>query len=199
MIETRDKIIDIKLMVESIDLYVKNKFHIKELPIYKDFLIEQKLIKLRFPIKLPHYDLFYNLLTKPFNQNKRKFQIIKQKNKYLLQPSRWFKYYGRNICSKEKQDENHLFPFEFDNILNNFLCYEKTMIDINTNKSNAIKLYFDGYVEDMNGKVIYGQYEYYIDSKDVLFHRLFMPYDNFKDIEVRTQEKDVQKCGDEHF
>ena len=99
------------------------------------------------------------------------YNTITSKNK---SPSRWFKYYGRNICSKEKSDDNHMFDFSLDDLLSKCSCTEVPTLDIHTGNTTALKLYFKGYIKYYD-VIIKGQYEYFIDEYGVLFHRLFVP------------------------
>ena len=88
-------------------------------------------------------------------------------------PSNWFNYYGKNIGIEGKQDDNHMFPFEFDHIIHKCACKETKINDKYSEDKVGIQLYFDGYVKYDN-VLINGTYEYFITHGGILFHRLFV-------------------------
>lgn len=90
----------------------------------------------------------------------------------LQHPSNWFSYYGKNIGIDAKQDDNHMFPFGFDRVLQKCACYETKITDKYSSDKYGIQLYFDGHIK-YNDVVINGKYEYFITHNGVLFHRLF--------------------------
>ena len=82
-------------------------------------------------------------------------------------PSIWFETYGYTILTKT--DHNHSFSFILDFIIFKYGCSHKI-------KENTLFYYFKGYLIDENKNKIFGNYEYFIDHKKMLFHRLFRPY-----------------------
>lgn len=107
--------------------------------------------------------------------NKVHVEYVILKNNSGSIPQRWFTYYGKNIYSVTKRDDNHIFPFGFDEELQNCKCsYQENLQDRHINTESALKIYFDGYVKCGNA-ILEGKYEYFIDSQSVLFHRLFVP------------------------
>ena len=77
---------------------------------------------------------------------------------------------------KGKTDFNHMFPFMIDNMIKNFKCVIKTKISKTHHyKGEMTMLYFPGKIIHNDGKVINGNFEYFISQRGILFHRLFKP------------------------
>lgn len=150
--------------------------------------IRHVLFKLSWPDKQIHYEKMYNMLMDINNVSSHtedkiivkniKTGIISTiyKNNRYNYPRSWFKYYSYNIGKDDKSDNNHIFPFVLDMQLDNVPCYQKFVPDP-VNKSGKNKLFYFPGTLSVKNREIKGVYEYFIDSKDVLFHRLFRPID----------------------
>lgn len=98
-------------------------------------------------------------------------------------PSKWFQFYGTNIGKQDKCDPNHMFPFVLDKKLHEWPCLEMTKPDP-INPKGSIKLcYFYGELL-IDGVITTGCFEYFINHRSTLFHRLFRPF-NFLPANVR--------------
>lgn len=148
----------------------------------------KKLFKLYCPIKQPHYNYMYHNLvnnndTLINNINDKNIAVINSNNiksvifyndKYN-KPSKWINTYAPNIGSFNKSDENHTFSFLLDTLLVNHPVIETNVIDPNHENGLNSLLYFYGILE-YDGHIETGCFEYFINSKGTLFHRMFRPY-----------------------
>ena len=91
---------------------------------------------------------------------------------------KWIETYGYNICTENKMDRNHMFSFGIDILL----------FDLLSKGSNAIKCRYKIINHEKHATCIYiygkalvdggwkrGYFEYFLNDKNVLFHRLFRP------------------------
>ena len=91
-------------------------------------------------------------------------------------PSSWIKHYGQNIRIPEKDDFAHDVPYWIDRILSNLNCYEDYIPDITkTNDAKTKLFYFYGSIKEYNSYIQQGVFEYFLDSNNTLFHRMFNP------------------------
>jgi ankyrin repeat protein len=148
--------------------------------------IKTLLFKLYFPIKFSQYDKLYNELRSTpiysdfddkivFEYSGKIYTILKINNKIVnKKPSSWIKHYGQNIGIPEKNDFSHDIPYWIDGILLNMNCYEDTIQDITkiNDNANSKLLYFYGSIRE-NNIVKDGVFEYFLDSNNTLFHRMF--------------------------
>jgi ankyrin repeat protein len=150
--------------------------------------IERVLVKLKYPVKLDHYDEMCNkirgshcIMTETetcitVRDDYRDIAVNIFKIKKLRVPLIWFDFYSYNIGLKHKSDLNHMFPFVLDKKLKSITCFEKRADDA-VNKFGSIYLkYFYGTLTVKN-QIVFGLFEYFIDATGTLFHRLFRPYD----------------------
>ena len=185
-----------------------NKFYSNDINDFNEFNVYKNnkkrinvhtlLYRLKYPVLQTHYDYFAKVLLQSQNiqinnidgmycieyENiKYCIDCVTNDNKNKIKPTKWFKYYAKNICSEDKRDINHMFPFAFDFILSECPCIEINLLDKYNNTLTAKKIYFSGYIET-DGVKILGEYEFFIDSQSKLFHRLFMP--NYNNISKNT-------------
>jgi hypothetical protein len=91
---------------------------------------------------------------------------------------KWIETYGYNICTDNKMDANHMFSFGIDALL----------FDLWNKKSNALKCKYKIINTEKHATCIYiygkalidgrwqrGNFEYFLNDKNILFHRLFKP------------------------
>jgi ankyrin repeat protein len=167
----------------SFVVYKNKKF------IEQDIVIK-KLYKLFFPVKQPHYEYMYHsivyntdvILSQDINlivmsENKIKSTLFYIKNNST--PSQWIKTYAPNIGKEDKTDMLHMFPFILDKLLENFTCVQIESIDAVHGGTNYM-YYFNGILE-YDGEIKTGCYEYFINSKGTLFHRMFRPWNILPD------------------
>lgn len=150
--------------------------------------IKSHLSLLVYPFKMNNYNFLKEKISNEnismiekdnefiFFKNSQKVAII-YKNKYKNNVPVWFTKYGYNIGIDTKQDDNHMFPFGIDYYVHKI--WEKCIIkcktfQINDNKK-ATLLYFKGILLKDN-EYIEGNYEYFINHKGMLFHRLFKEF-----------------------
>lgn len=167
-------------------------------------VIIKKLFKLYFPIKQTHYEyLYHNIvhntdkiiscpsyITSNLNPSTNTLPTSKSDSSIIVEsenkikstifycdnkiPSRWIKTYAPNIGKEEKTDQNHMFPFSLDTLLENFPTVEIELTDSVHGWTNHM-YYFSGIME-YNGDMETGCYEYFINSNGTLFHRMFRPW-----------------------
>jgi ankyrin repeat protein len=146
------------------------------------------LFKLKWPVKVEHYDEIYSKLWRPtdvYIESSKGLTIQTNDNSIyfvpkiqaLSKPTRWFKFYAPNIGRRDKADPNHMFPFTMDKMIYNCQCVEKTTDDPVHPGGIDTMLYFFGKMKIDNDEIS-GCYEYFINSYGTLFHRLFRPYEN---------------------
>jgi ankyrin repeat protein len=150
--------------------------------------ITSLLSRITYPFECGNYQLLFDLLSKDamYTEQDNKFNIyeggkavavIYKNNKSDI--PRWIKHYGYNICSEEKLDKNHMFPFAIDILLQNLWNTKKIKCGYsNTESSTKIYIYGKIYTDNQNGQAgrwIRGYFEYFLNDKDILFHRLFKP------------------------
>ena len=165
-------------------------------------LIEKSLFKLCWPVKLRHYDKMLNLLTNPvhtyqdlgdklliFDGDNLIARIYRLNNIRIKFGSRWIRFYAPNIGSYDKNDQNHTFPFILDHLLEKWPCIEKRVIDPTHYLGSDLLIYFYGELL-IDGKMVDGCFEYFINSFNTIFHRMFREYDalspKIKDLINRT-------------
>ncbi|AYV82616.1 MAG: ankyrin repeat-containing protein [Hyperionvirus sp.] len=163
--------------------------------------IEKKLFKLSWPEKVEHYDRLYGWLKRTDYVVKRLGNGISitdvqagvnatviglslsKDSTVIKSPSCWFKTYGPHIGNMVKNDMNHLFPFGLDGELGSLVCIEKIVADPTCLKNgvNSLLYFFGTLSSDPAGKnKIYGCFEYFINSRLTLFHRMFRPLENLQ-------------------
>ncbi len=151
-------------------------------------VVIKKLFKLFWPMKQPHYEYMYHSIVKNndkiINKSNKTNIIILSENKikstifynsHSCIPQRWIKTYAPNIGKEEKSDQNHMFSFLLDTLLEKYTCIQIETKDPNHNGTNLL-CYFYGMLE-FNGDIETGCYEYFINSNGTLFHRMFRPWD----------------------
>lgn len=204
---------------ELIDLDIENLLQNVKIQ-STDNKIKYSLIKLLWPVKVDHYDFLYDKLLSSFayfdehknvEQSKQikigmddiEFSVISLTTQ---KPSKWFKFYGKNIAKPDKLDIMHMFPFSLDYVLKNFQCIEINIEDPTNYEKEGMNtmLYFYGFMhyENTNSscetksiyKTIYGCYEYFINSRGTLFHRMFRPL--YK-LPIEIQNSIKQNCTTE--
>lgn len=150
--------------------HINNMYRIteKEIIIY-DSGAKQKIIARVNKLKAKMSD-FVNLCTKP---------------QARAQPIKWIRHYGINIAMEGKTDANHMFPFILDWLLSTWTCMERRVRDPTAHikkkfqsvfENTSYLLYFHGYLL-LDGKMVEGCYEYFINANGTLFHRLFQTMD----------------------
>jgi len=152
----------------------------------KDKCIRAMLYKLEWPVRVSHYNMLYNQLMHPntkYIEEEKKMVMIDHVN-YLevyktgyAVPSYWFKSYAPNIG--EKNDQPHMFPFSLDRKLSKMPCIEiigndPTHRDELANPNMLGLDHFLYFYGQYNGVV--GCFEYFINSRQTLFHRMFREY-----------------------
>jgi ankyrin repeat protein len=182
----------------------KNLVVYKDKHLIEQDVIIKKLFKLYFPIKQPHYEYVYHniihntdkIISSPNSNIKSNWSnnrinktdkniIVESENKIKSTifycsdnkvPSKWIKTYAPNIGKEEKTDQNHMFPFSLDMLLETFPTVEIETIDSVHGWTNHM-YYFSGIME-YDGDMETGCYEYFINSNGTLFHRMFRPWTN---------------------
>ena len=101
----------------------------------------------------------------------------KSKLQIRSKPSRWIRFYSQNICAKDKQDVNHMFPFVLDWLLMNWTCIERRTRDKMHPDGQDVLIYFYGELL-IDGVMVEGCFEYFLNSNNSIFHRLFR--ENYK-------------------
>lgn len=145
---------------------------------------------LSYPIMLNNYKVIKSELFKKFEVRESNYCFkIFQENKLVLILSKivnhevkqtnlfsnWFSKYGYNICIKQKMDTDHMFPFSLDLLLNEIFKDKNRQhyIKLTTYlENNVTYMYFYGKLLK-NGEIVYGRFKYFVDSNNVLFHRMF--------------------------
>lgn len=149
-------------LLTSLDPYVKNNNNVLV------FNSDNKLIAKIFSLSIKS-DTDY--INDTINENDNMYHE-KSKLQIRSKPSRWIRFYSQNICCLDKQDINHMFPFVLDRILNDWPCIERRIRDkIHPDGLDSL-LYFYGELL-INGEMIRGCFEYFINSNNSVFHRLF--------------------------
>lgn len=146
--------------------------------------INLMLSRIMYPFKLANHHILHEQLSGSsifcdegnkfrFYANDKPVALIYKKNKSEI-PC-WIKHYGYNICIENKLDENHMFPFAIDIFLHQMWENDDRLIQCGYHKSDtATCIYFYGkYLK--NDRWIRGYYEYFLNDKNILFHRLFKP------------------------
>jgi hypothetical protein len=158
----------------------------KTIAIGNDF-ITGLLTRLTYPFIMGNYDILKNLLsqTTTYYEDEYKFNIV-ENNKLIAMVYKnskeeiplWIETYGYNICTDNKMDSNHMFTFGIDILLfelwnkknNAVKCKYKI---INTEKhATCIYIYGKALID---GRWERGNFEYFLNDKNILFHRLFKP------------------------
>jgi ankyrin repeat protein len=159
--------------------------------------IRHKLSKLLWPFRVSHYNFLFNLLKTSKHQfniinhidnvcmsmtiastdsvNKIEYQVMKLKTQ---KSQRWFEYYGKNIAMNGKVDDYHMFPFVFDDKLKNHPCIVKRIedpTDPDNNGFNTLVYFYGRMIFQNTNETVVGCYEYFINSRATLFHRIFKP------------------------
>jgi hypothetical protein len=148
-------------------------------------LITSLLARLIYPFTLNNYDVLKNLLSQKsvFYEDENKFNIVENnkltamiyKNSKEIIPT-WITHYGYNICKEGKLDENHMFTFAIDILIFNLLEKENHSLKCSYRKINdenqATCIYFYGKAL-INERWQRGFFEYFLNDKNILFHRLF--------------------------
>lgn len=145
------------------------------------------LSRLIYPFIIKNYDILKKLLSQPvkYYEDEYKFNII-ENNKLVAmvyknskeELPKWIETYGYNICTDNKMDDNHMFSFGIDILL----------FDLWNKKSNAVKCKYKLINTKNHATCIYiygkalinerwerGNFEYFLNDKNILFHRLFKP------------------------
>lgn len=149
--------------------------------------IDDMLIRLRYPIKQPHYESMRSKLigincvlseTDSYisvhdNDTGITATIFKLSN--ISTPSKWFDFYCHNIGKDTKSDFTHMFPFILDKKMYHIQCFEKSSKDNVNGFGSIFMAYFYGTL-CVDDKLTSGVFEYFIDSTKTLFHRFFRPY-----------------------
>ena len=165
--------------------------------------VKRMLFKLLWPSKKEYYDAMVTLLSNDAKityyddaltvttQNSitsivRRLNNKKKSYKILDKPSVWFKFYAQNIGSKT--DVNHMFSFALDDKLFDWPCIEIKAVDPTAFNSESDDrcdnfdyldhfIYFPGELK-FDNEIVKGCYEYFINSRGTLFHRMFRPHDS---------------------
>lgn len=151
-------------------------------------IIKKALYKLFWPEVLPHHEKMYNSLCYPdctYDMTPTKINIYKNNKivavvyshdfiKTNVGNTRWIKFYAPNIGRDDKSDENHMFPFLMDYVLEKWPRIEMSNVDINHKHGANVLAYFYGQLL-IDGKMETGCFEYFINTFGTLFHRLFRP------------------------
>jgi hypothetical protein len=145
------------------------------------------LSRLTYPFVMDNYDVLKNLLSHKimYYEDEHKFNFIENNELVAMvyksgrdEIPKWIETYGYNIGIDTKLDANHMFSFGIDILLfelwntknNNIKCKYRL---INAEK-HATCIYIYGKVL-LNDKWEKGYFEYFLNDKNVLFHRLFRP------------------------
>lgn len=164
------------------------------------YRVENMLHKFCRGEKLPHYDIIYKCLMQTDYYQILDNKIVVHNNEIILaviyklkssdstnsqmshkpsvktNPRDWIKSYSTNICSPNKQDHYHMFPFVLDWILYKWSCVEfQTKDKIYPTEFNT-HLYFYGEL-NTNGRMVKGCFEYFLNCHKSLYHRLFHEID----------------------
>lgn len=143
-------------------------------------LIDQLLSRVAYPFEAPNYHLLKQMLSTDVicTEQDNKYSIyngqepiatIYKNNKQNI-PC-WVEHYGYNIC--EKMDKNHMFPFGVDIIMHKLWNSGKIKCGYAvTDTSKRIYIYGKVY---MDSRWTRGYFEYFLNDKNILFHRLFKP------------------------
>lgn len=164
----------------------------------------KSLFKLRWPVKVPHYDyMVENLIankdeiikneeTLTVNcENGIRSTLLKIQNGVI--PERWINTYAPNIGADAKDDYNHSFSFKLDKVLSEWPCIIETIPDPTHHSGSNKKMFFYGILQ-YNNHISTGCYEYFINSHGTLFHRMFRPYSSLpKEIIKRLDISILQK------
>lgn len=142
--------------------------------------VEMLLERVAYPFEAQNYQLLKNFLlenvvcTEQDNkytiyEKSKPIAVIYKNNKSPI--SCWIEHYGYNIC--EKMDKNHMFTFGIDIIIHNVWKTGKIKCGYAiTETSKNIYIYGKVY---MDGRWTRGYFEYFLNDKNILFHRLFKP------------------------
>lgn len=143
-------------------------------------LIDKLLSRVTYPFEAPNYYLLKQALSEniicteqdnkySIYQNSKPIATIYKNCKQTI-PC-WIENYGYNIC--EKMDKNHMFPFGVDIIMHNVWNSGKVRCGYATTETSK-KIYIYGKVY-MDDRWTRGYFEYFLNDKNILFHRLFKP------------------------
>jgi hypothetical protein len=142
--------------------------------------VDKLLSRVAYPFEAPNYNLLKNMLsadvicTEQDNKysiyvNSKPIATIYKNNKHTI-PC-WIEHYGYNIC--EKMDKNHMFTFGVDVIMHKLWNSGKIKCGYAvTDTSKRIYIYGKVYMEERWTR---GYFEYFLNDKNILFHRLFKP------------------------
>lgn len=174
----KNKIVPAVVKEKNIKLYlVKTQTH--------EF-IESLVAGLNYPILLENYETIKNNLLEKFEicennycyrimQNDKTIIILNKNNGFNKLFGDWFSQYGYNICIKQKRDLDHMFSFSLDLLLYDLYVNKRNGLKCDFYKRDKVSyLYFYGKMLQ-NDIMIYGRFEYYIDTNQILFHRMFRP------------------------
>lgn len=143
-------------------------------------LVDKLLSRVAYPFEAPNYNLLKQMLSVDVvcTEQDNKYSIydgslpiatIYKNNKQTI--SCWIEHYGYNIC--EKMDKNHMFPFGVDIIMHKLWDSGKIKCGYAvTDTSKRIYIYGKVYMDDRWTR---GYFEYFLNDKNILFHRLFKP------------------------
>lgn len=170
--------------IEYVQIQPTQKMLLISLPLGN---IEILLSRLTYPFVMKNYDVLKKLLSQKilYYEDEYKFNIIENDKLVAMvyknskdDIPKWIDTYGYNICIDSKMDSNHMFTFGIDILL----------FDLWNKKNNAIKCKYKLINAEKHATCIYiygkalvnnkwerGYFEYFLNDKNVLFHRLFKP------------------------
>lgn len=142
--------------------------------------VDQLLSRIAYPFEAPNYNLLKQMLSVDVicTEQDNKYSIyegslpiatIYKNNKQTI-PC-WVEHYGYNIC--EKMDKNHMFPFGVDIVMHKLWDSGKIKCGYATTDTSK-RIYIYGKVY-MDNRWTRGYFEYFLNDKNILFHRLFKP------------------------
>ncbi len=157
--------------------------------------------KLEYPFVLTNgitiKRLIYDDMKLKIQEYDNKFDIIKnnavvaviQKNnkkstnsiKHNVLIPKWFDHYGYNICTDNKLDDDHTFPFVIDILLMDLINKKNKNIKcsyMTIGAEESMFMFFKGYLLK-NGEMVPGHFEYFVNKKNMLFHRLFKKHRDY--------------------
>lgn len=162
------------------------KFQKIQLQNYDNYELKKLLMRVRYPMFIKNCSILTNELTKQPNvyENKKGY-IVNYNNlptanifkcESYSKIEKWFNHYGYNICIDTKLDKLHMFPFSIDILISQQLnnCKLKFKVATINNEKKATCYFFEGQLL-YEGKLIDGNFEYFINCDNILFHRMFKP------------------------
>lgn len=145
-------------------------------------MISSLLSRLTYPFTTNNYGILSKKLSEDVvisdEGNKYKIfendipvAVVYKNNKHNI-PC-WIKHYGYNVCNKD--DDNHMFPFAIDILIHWLWEKGDNTLKCGYGKSKTSTcLYFYGKYF-LNERWTRGYFEYFLNDKNILFHRLFKP------------------------